>query len=136
MCYWKYSHIYSSEARLFQSRPHWIFKLLHACVIDYCFFLNCAIESYELFNPKCTHKFAFTVCRNAKGPFCTSISKDLMHPDDQIGSGCRTSQTVSHLILSVYTEAEFDQVSSKQLNNSVQWQPYFTWLVHLSWLWI
>lgn len=66
----------------------------------------------------------------------TSISRDLMYTEDQIQSGCRTPQTMSNLNLSVYMEAEFDQVSSKQLNNSVQWQPYFTWLVHLSWLWI
>lgn len=56
----------------------------------------------------------------------TSISRDSMHAKDQIQSGCRTPQTVSHLNFSVYMKAEFDQVSSKQLNNSVQWQSYFT----------
>lgn len=66
----------------------------------------------------------------------TGISRDLMHTKEQIQSECRTPQTVSHLNLSVYMEAEFDQVSSKQLNNSVQWQFYFTWLVHLSCMWI
>lgn len=56
----------------------------------------------------------------------TSISRHPVHTEYQIKSGCRTPQTVSHLNLSVYTKAEIDQVSSKQLNNSVQWQPYFT----------
>lgn len=55
-----------------------------------------------------------------------NISRDLMYTEDQIQSGCRTPQTMPNLNLSVYMEAEFDQVSSKQLNNSVQWQPYFT----------
>lgn len=55
-----------------------------------------------------------------------NISRDLMYTEDQIQSGYRTPQTMPNLNLSVYMEAEFDQVSSKQLNNSVQWQPYFT----------
>lgn len=105
-----------------------------SCIHDWLlfgwvFFLNDAIEFYRLFNPK---RNLHSLQLNSY----TSISRDPMHTQDQIQSACRTPQTVSHLNLSVYMEAGFDQVSSKQLNNSVQWQSYFTWLVHLSWLWI